>query len=228
MQIDYHAFLNLVFIGFFAIFPVVNPIGGGFLMSPFFENLNRKERRIAVRKVAFNAFLVCVVSLFAGQWILNLFGISIPIVQLAGGMMICKMGWEFLTADDKPKKTENELDKEVPGKTKTSALHDISGKLFYPITFPATTGAGTISVLFTLSAHGASFGSTAYYINTGAILVSIIAICLMIYFLYFNTRAIIKFLGAGGENIVNRISAFLIFCVGLQIGVTGLKSLFDL
>lgn len=228
MQIDYHAFLNLVFIGFFAIFPVVNPIGGGFLMSPFFENLNRKERRIAVRKVAFNAFLVCVVSLFAGQWILNLFGISIPIVQLAGGMMICKMGWEFLTADDKPKKTGNELDKEVSGKTKTSALHDISGKLFYPITFPATTGAGTISVLFTLSAHGASFGSTAYYINTGAILVSIIAICLMIYFLYFNTRAIIKFLGAGGENIVNRISAFLIFCVGLQIGVTGLKSLFDL
>lgn len=229
MQIDYHSFLNLVFIGFFAIFPVVNPIGSAFLMSPFFENLNRAEKRIAVRKVAFNAFLVCIVSLFAGQWILELFGISIPIVQLAGGIMICKMGWEFLSADNKPEKNENkvEITSEI-GAEKPSALHNISGKLFYPITFPATTGAGTISVLFTLSAHGASFGSTAYYLNTGAIMVSIIAICILIYLLYLNTKGIIKFLGKGGENIVNRISAFLIFCVGLQIGITGLKSLLNL
>lgn len=228
MQIDYHAFLNLVFIGFFAIFPVVNPIGGAFLMSPFFENLNRAEKRIAVRKVAFNVFIVCVVSLFAGQYILKLFGISIPIVQLAGGIMICKMGWEFLSADnptenaDTPTMGENQT-----AVKKTSGLNQVAGKLFYPITFPMTAGAGTISVLFTLSAHGASFGSTAYYINTGAILVSIVAICILIYILYLNTKSIMAFMGRGGENIVNRISAFLIFCVGLQIGITGLRTLFN-
>lgn len=231
MSIDYHAFLNLVFIGFFAIFPVVNPIGGAILMSPFFENLNRAEKRIAVRKVAFNAFLVCVVSLFAGQYILNLFGISIPIVQLAGGIMICKMGWEFLSADNKPEPSDEAVvddGEELKIKTnKISAFKNISGKLFYPITFPMTTGAGTISVLFTLSAHEASFGSSAYYLNTGAIMVSIIAICVLIYILFLNTKGIIAFLGRGGENIVNRISAFLIFCVGLQIAVSGLKSLFN-
>ncbi len=226
MPESYLSFLNLVLIGFIALFPVVNPIGNAFLMSPFFENLSRSEKRIAVRKITFYGFLVCVICLFAGQWILQLFGISIPIVQLAGGIMICKMGWEFLSADNKPEKKEPEEATELEEKRK-SAFKDISNKLFYPITFPLTTGAGTISVLFTLSAHGATFGSHSYYLNTGAIIVSITAICILIYFLYLNTRSIIKFIGSSGENIVNRISAFLIFCVGLQIGVTGLKSLFN-
>ena len=109
-----------------------------------------------------------------------------------------------------------------------SAYSHIVNKLFYPITFPATTGAGTISVLFTLSAHGAAFGSQAYFVNTGAILLSVVVICVMIYFFYLNTKNMINYLGSNGENIVNRISAFLIFCVGLQIGVTGIKTLFHL
>jgi len=217
----YESFVNLVFIGIIALFPVVNPIGSAFMVSPFFENLTGPQKRTAVTKVAFYSFIICTVALFAGQWILRLFGISIPVVQLAGGIMICKMGWEFLSTDQKNTTTE-----ELTEDAKASAYHNISSKLFYPITFPATTGAGTISVLFTLSAHKAAFGSQAYFMNTGAILISIIVMCLMIFFFYLNTKRLINYLGSSGENIVNRISAFLIFCVGLQIGITGLKSLF--
>ncbi|MCX2478585.1 hypothetical protein OQY15_05750 [Pedobacter sp. MC2016-15] len=219
----YESFVHLTFIGIIALFPVVNPIGSAFMVSPFFEHLNSAEKRSAVTTITLYAFLVCTVSLFAGQYILRLFGISIPVVQLAGGIMICKMGWEFLSADQK-KSTADDLVDDL----NVSAYKHIVNKLFYPITFPATTGAGTISVLFTLSAHGAAFGSQAYFLNTGAILVSIIVICLMIWFFYLNTKNMIHYLGSNGENIVNRISAFLIFCVGLQIGVAGIKSLFKI
>lgn len=219
----YESFVHLTFIGIIALFPVVNPIGSAFMVSPYFEHLNRAEKRAAVTTITLYAFLVCMVSLFAGQWILRLFGISIPVVQLAGGIMICKMGWEFITSDEK-KTTSDDLTQDVD----VSAYKHLVGKLFYPITFPATTGAGTISVLFTLSAHGEAFGSQAYFLNTGAILVSILVLCVMIYFFYLNTKTMIHYLGSNGENIVNRISAFLIFCVGLQIGVTGLKSLFHI
>lgn len=219
----YQSFINLVFIGIIALFPVVNPIGSAFMVSPFFANLSRSEKRVAVWKITLYAFCICTVSLFAGQWILRLFGISIPVVQLAGGIMICKLGWEFLSSDEKKQSTSGPTEG-----VKVSPYKDILNKLFYPITFPATTGAGTISVLFTLSAHDAPFGSRDYYIHTGAIMLSIVIICIMVYVFYLNTRSIIRYLGPNGENIVNRISAFIIFCVGLQIGLSGLKTLFNL
>jgi multiple antibiotic resistance protein len=61
--------------------------------------------------------------------------------------------------------------------------------------------------------------------NTFAILTSIVVMCIMIFLFYLNTRTIISYLGENGEQIVNRISAFLIFCVGLQIGISGIKAI---
>jgi multiple antibiotic resistance protein len=220
MSIFYHSFVNLLFIGIIALFPVVNPIGSAFIVSPYFSTLTSAEKKLAVRKITFYAFLICTVSLFAGHWVLELFGISIPVIQLAGGIMICKMGWESLSSDKKEPNTDKKNMAELSG---LSAIQD---KLFYPITFPVTTGAGTISVLFTLSAHSASENTETYLANTAAIMLSIIVMCALVYIFYLNTKTIIHFLGSNGEMIVNRISAFLIFCVGLQIAVTGIKSLF--
>ncbi len=218
----YHSFINLVFIGIIALFPVINPIGSAFIVSPYFLNLNKKDKRKAVQKVSLYAFLICVVSLFAGQWILKLFGLSIPIIQLAGGIMICKIGWGFLSSD---KTTQVQPNGAASNSTDTGYGH-VAGKLFYPIAFPITTGPGTISVLFTLSAHSAADNMDGYLINTSALLVSVLVMCTLVYIFYFNTKTLIDFLGENGENIVNRISAFLIFCVGLQIAFTGLKVLF--
>lgn len=221
MPAFYHTFLHSLFVGIIALFPVVNPIGSAFIVSPYFSDLSNSEKRKAVGKIAFYAFCICTVSLFAGHWILELFGISIPIIQLAGGIMICKIGWEFLTSDKKDDKTATDKGEAA----KHSGYDDIQGKLFYPITFPITAGAGTISVLFTLSADSAMSGMKDYYIDTGAILLAIVFMCILIYIFYFNTKTMIHYLGANGEVIFNRIIAFLIFCVGLQIAVTGIKSL---
>ncbi|MBB6498884.1 MarC family protein [Pedobacter cryoconitis] len=219
---QYHSFFHLLFIGIIALFPVVNPIGSAFIISPYFSNLSSAEKRTAVGKITLYAFSICTVSLFAGQWILELFGISIPVVQLAGGIMICKMGWENLSSD---KKQTAVTVTETDGVSKSSGYSQIEDKLFYPITFPVTTGAGTISVLFTLSAHSASTDRVHYFMNTGAILLSIIFMCMLVYIFYLNTKNIIRYLSSNAETIFNRISAFLIFCVGLQIAITGIKSL---
>ena len=94
-----HDFIHLLFIGFVALFPVVNPIGTAFVVMPYFAHLDDAGKRRAVRKIALYAFCVCIVALLAGQWILKLFGLSVPVVQVAGGIMICKIGWEFLSSD---------------------------------------------------------------------------------------------------------------------------------
>ena len=221
MTTYYHSFIHLLFIGIIALFPVVNPVGSAFIVSPYFANLSKDEKKRAVKKITLYAFFICIVSLFAGHWILELFGLSIPVIQLAGGIMICKMGWEFLSSDKKPDAPAISVNEE----DKTFNYAHIQDKLFYPITFPVTTGAGTISVLFTLSAHSASSDTTHYFINTSALLLAIIVMCVLIYIFYLNTKTIINYLGSNGETIVNRITAFLIFCVGLQIAITGITSL---
>ena len=221
MSTDLHAFIHLLFIGFIALFPVVNPIGSAFILAPYFTDLNDDQKRNAVKKITLYAFCICTGALFTGHWILELFGLSIPVVQLAGGIMICKIGWEFLSSDE-----EKNAPVAKEGEDKKDNAHvSIEDKLFYPITFPITAGAGTISVLFTLSAHSAGHTIKDYLIGTGAILLAIILICALIYIFYLNAKTMIAHLGSKGETIINRITAFLIFCVGLQIAITGIRSL---
>jgi multiple antibiotic resistance protein len=221
MHQNYQYWINLVFIGIITLFPVVNPIGTAFILNPYFNDLSRKERKNAVKKIAFYAFAICTVTLFLGHWILQLFGISIPVIQLAGGIMICKMGWEFLSAGN----NSPEQQVKVAHTAEAISFNRLQDKLFYPITFPVTTGAGTISVLFTLGARSAHEDTRDYLMNTGALMIAIIVTCMLIYIFYLNTKTLIQYIGPKGENIVNRISAFLIFCVGLQIAVNGIKAL---
>jgi multiple antibiotic resistance protein len=221
MSADYHHFIHLLFIGIIALFPVVNPLGSAFIVTPYFAGLTAAQKRTAVQKITFYAFCICTGALFAGHWVLQLFGLTIPVIQLAGGIMICKMGWEFLSSDSGPHADQADHNRDAT----IDSYSFIQGKLFYPITFPVTTGAGTISVLFTLSAHSAGASVRDYLIGTGAILAAILFTCLLIYVFYLNAKTIINRLGANGEMIINRLTAFLIFCVGLQIAVTGIRSL---
>jgi multiple antibiotic resistance protein len=224
MTLQFNTFIHLVFVGFVALFPVVNPIGTAFIISPYFSDLSRKARIRAVKKITLYSFIICSVTLFIGHWILELFGLSIPIIQLAGGIMICKIGWGFLSADSNEPPAEPR-----PATTlEPDEIPAVENKLFYPITFPITTGAGTIAVLFTLSADGANNDNSLYLLNVGALLVSIIGICILIFIFYVNTNRLLSYIGSHNEKIINSLMAFLIFCVGLQIAVGGIVHLIKL
>jgi multiple antibiotic resistance protein len=220
MTFDFYSFLHFVFVGFIALFPVVNPLGSALMVSPYFSGLSQKDKVNAAKRVTFYSFCICLVTLVTGHWILELFGLSIPIIQLAGGIMICKLGWNSLSPskedqEEKPTNTEQNLGP----KTK------IEDKLFYPITFPITTGAGTISVLFTLSAHGTNKNIYQYFINTSAILIAVTGMCCLVFLCYVYANRLVNYLGSEREKLVNTIMAFLIFCVGLQIAVDGITQL---
>src|ERR1700761_3183486 len=168
MQFDL-PFLHFIFIGFISLFPAVNPIGSAFIVEPLLGDLNRAERKRAAKKVSLYCLSICAVSALIGSWILKLFGISIPIVQLAGGIMICRMGWQLLTTDN-----------DVKGKKETAQpdrrAGEIENILFYPISFPMTTGAGTISVILTLSAHENENTLMDHILNLGAVFIAILLI----------------------------------------------------
>jgi multiple antibiotic resistance protein len=225
MTTELTAFVHLAFVAFIALFPVVNPIGTAFIVAPYFLQLNSTERKAASRRIAIYALTVCVTVLLVGHWILGIFGLSIPVVQLAGGIMISKLGWQHLSTDGAGSTEHAGHEAQQAG-----SYPSVQRQLFYPLTFPLTTGAGTISVLFTLSAEGA--GSVrdkaqlmGYLTNMAAIFLAIVIMCSIVYVLYANAGTFVRRLGPERAKIFDRLMAFLIFCVGLQIAVNGAKAL---
>jgi multiple antibiotic resistance protein len=215
MQFDL-PFLHLIFIAFLSLFPVVDPVGSAFIIDPLLRGLDLQERKRAAKTIALYCFAICIVSSLIGSWILRLFGISIPIVQLAGGIMICHMGWLLLTDGD------------VKGRKEAAQPATRDNMLFYPVAFPMTTGAGTISVILTLSAHEDEKDFYAHFMNLSALFIAIFLMCLVIYICYANAPRLIQRIGPRGEQIVNRITAFLVFCIGMQIALSGIRALINM
>jgi len=213
---DLHTFLHLSVAGIIALFAPVNPVGTALVVNPFFEKLDMQERQRAASKVTTYCLILCLTVLFAGSWFFKLFGISLPVVQLAGGIVICHMGWLLLSSDN------SASDSSAAPATPPTDLED---KLFYPIAFPMTTGPGTIAVLLTLSANAHATRGSTYLANLGALVVAVLITCLMVYVCLAYTPAFLKRIGPKGGMVLNRISAFLVFCVGLQIATDGITNL---
>ena len=213
---DLHTFLHLMVAGIIALFAPVNPVGTALVVNPFFEHLNEKERHRAASKVTTYCLLLCLTVIFAGSWFFKLFGISLPVVQLAGGIVICHMGWLLLSSDNSASDSSS-----APPPPPT----DLEDRLFYPIAFPMTTGPGTIAVLLTLSANGHATRASTYLANLGALVVAVLITFLMVYVCLAYAPAFLKRIGPKGGMVLNRISAFLVFCVGLQIATDGIQNL---
>ncbi|HYM20705.1 MAG TPA: MarC family protein [Candidatus Kapabacteria bacterium] len=209
------SFLHLVLVGIVTLFAPINPIGTALIMDPLLTGSTFAERKAISRRIAMYCFLISVVTIFAGTWIFSIFGVSLPVVQIAGGIIICRMGWQLLSPEHSIKKAKE------AAKPEEGSGH-IEQYAFYPLAFPMTTGAGTISVLLTLSAHDESMSFVNRLGDLSALVVAIFVMCIVIYLSYAYTAAIVRRLGSRAEQIVNRLSAFLVFCVGIQIGFGGI------
>ena len=210
------SFLHLVLVGIVTLFAPINPIGTALIMDPLLAGSTHQVRKAISLRIAIYCFLISVVTIFAGTWIFSVFGISLPVVQIAGGIIICRMGWQLLSPEHSIKKAKE------AAKPEDGTGH-IEQYAFYPLAFPMTTGAGTISVLLTLSAHDESQPLVTRLADLSALVVAIFVMCIVIYLSYAYTAAIVRRLGSRAEQVINRLSAFLIFSVGLQIGIGGIS-----
>ena len=131
---------------FMALFPVINPLGNGFVVNGFFTDLDPQQRKAAIQKLTLNFIMIGVGTLVIGHLFLLIFGLAIPVIQLGGGILICKTAMELL--GDSGSSDKEEASKNVDG----FRWKNIEQKIFYPITFPISIGPGSISVIFTLAA----------------------------------------------------------------------------
>jgi multiple antibiotic resistance protein len=201
-----------------ALFPIVNPLGG----SPIFLTMTRdyspSERRALSRRVAMNSFFLLICSCLVGTHILTFFGISLPVVQVGGGLIVISTGWAMLNrSDDEDDAREGKV-------RKTVGPRDEFRNAFYPLTLPLTVGPGSISVAITLGAnvprhHGWNpLGLLEIFIGCTIIAVSI-------YLCYGFSDRLARAIGATAMGVIMRLSSFLLVCIGVQILWNGARAL---
>ncbi len=218
-----HEFIYAFISSFVALFPVTDPIGDGLIINGFLGNMDAQERKSAVKKITFNCLLIGIGSMVAGHFILLLFGLAIPVVLVGGGIVICKTGWGWLSES---KKTGADNQQTI---TKIN-MKDVEDKLFYPLAFPISVGPGSISVIMALMANTSSVKGNLLntWINYSIIALSIVAIITILYLFLSQGHKIIKKLGKSGSLIINKMVAFITFCIGIQILVTGISKIFHI
>ncbi|MDU1890210.1 MAG: MarC family protein [Dysgonomonas sp.] len=208
---------------FVALFPVINPVGSGFIVNGFIGDLDDAQRKIIIKKIITNCLLIGIGSLVVGHLVLLVFNLAIPVIQLGGGILICKTALEWLsdsgsTSISEKNKTINKIN-----------IDDIEKKVFYPISFPISIGPGSISVIFTLMAAASIKDNWLYTgINYSIIALVIVSLAAILYVFLSQGRRIMRKLGASGNMIINKLVAFFTFCIGVQIIVTGISKIFHI
>ncbi len=205
-------FVESVLLVMAALLPIVNPFGGAPMFLAMTADVTPNVRAELARKIAINAFVLLVASLFVGTYVLEFFGLSVPIVQVAGGAVVCAAGWELLRAESATKIAM------------ASEPGDIGIRAFYPLTLPLTVGPGTISIAITIGAHHPQ-SMQSLLLNGSADVVGAALIAATVFVCYRYADRTLRLLGETGTSVLIRLSAFILLCVGVQILWTGAKAL---
>jgi multiple antibiotic resistance protein len=201
-----------------ALFPIVNPLG----TAPIFLSLTRhygaEARHALAGRVAVNGFLLLLGSLVVGSHILAFFGITLPVVRVAGGLVVTSMGWQLLREGDGA---------EARGTERVDQRPSLQRDAFYPLTMPLTVGPGSISVAIALGSRRPTsppdFSQLA--LIGGAAVAGLLAIAATIYVSYRFAEQLERVLGEVGTNVFVRLSAFILLCIGIEILWSGCREL---
>lgn len=197
---------------FAALFPIVNPLGGAPIFLVMTSGYTNEEREALAWKVTVNSFVLLVASVMVGTYVLEFFGLSVAIVQVGGGLIVSSLGWRLL-------QSSNPIDK-----PSTAAAASHRSIAFYPLTMPLTVGPGSISVAITIGANH-SDSVRSMLINIPAILIGVTLVAASVLVSYRYSDRLSRLMGETGMTVLLRLSAFILFCIGVQIVWNGASAL---
>lgn len=207
----------LVFAG---LFPVLNPPAAGFIVLSMLPRATASERAFLARIIAINSLFILLGSLIMGAYVLSFFGISIPVLRVAGGLVIAYAGWNLLHKSSDG--GDSPVSQAPPDPARKATLRATA---FYPLTLPVTVGPGSIAVAIALGT-GRPRGQVQL-VNIVGVLLALVVLCGCIYLCVRFAGHVGKRLGPVGTEVLMRLLAFVLLCIGLQILWLGLEDLLE-
>ncbi|MGC2621276.1 MAG: MarC family protein [Acidobacteriaceae bacterium] len=211
------------FLAFSVLLPLINPLGSALVFLGLVGDAPPAVYHSLARRIAIaNAIFLGIIELL-GSAILHFFGISLPIVQLAGGLVIASLGWRVLNQSDSSASLRAK--EEESGDPHAAQLQGLQQKIFYPFTFPVTSGPGTLVGMLTLSAHMSGRSVRAHLMGHLGVFLAVVVLSAMVYFCYAYAPKLTSRISASTAHGILRIVAFILFCIGVQIAWNGFSTL---
>ncbi|MGB7602135.1 MAG: MarC family protein [Candidatus Sulfotelmatobacter sp.] len=184
---------------FLALFPIVDPFGGIPIFFSMTSSWTAKDRNRTALKTGIWVFVILVTFLFVGRFVLHFFGISLPVLKIAGGLIVANTAWGMVTSHARitPEETHEAEDKE-----------DIS---LTPLAMPLMSGPGAIGVVMALAAH---VDSSASYLG---MVIGIAAVALTVFLFFYMGGPLVRRLGPSAVGAINKIFGFLILAIAVQL-----------
>jgi multiple antibiotic resistance protein len=213
-------------LGFSALLPLVNPLGSALIFLGLVGNAPIDTYRALARRIAINTAIFFAVIELVGSSLLGFFGISLPIMQVSGGIVIAMIGWSLLNQQDSaPSHDKTDAAAAATPAITTAEINSLRDKAFYPFTFPITAGPGCIVVMLTLSVHAAQPSVTHTVLAHIGLFSAAVVLSASIYFCYAYAPRITRAIRPSTAHGILRVIAFILLCIGVQIAWNGLDSL---
>ena len=205
-------------LAFSALLPLVNPLGTALVFLSLVGSAPQAVYRALARRIAISTTIFLISIEAGGALLLKFFGISLPVVQVSGGLALAAMGWKLLNQEEPNQKV-------TPSAVDDVGLRSLEEKVFYPFTFPITAGPGCIVVMVTLSAHATGRGLLPSLTAHGGIVIAVVLLSVAVYFCYGHSPAITARISPQTAHGLLRLIAFVLLCIGVQITLNGVETI---
>lgn len=195
---------------FVSLFSLINPLSAMPVFISLTQGFPKSHLFRTIRRTSFYVFLVCLLSFFVGEYVLNLFGVSIHALKIAGGIIISRSGFQLLNAQHK-----NDLEGSIADESRTK--EDIS---FSPLAMPLLAGPGSISLLINLAIQ------TDKFQDKWVIGLAVFSVCITLYLILSSAPYILTYMGQAGLRTMSKIMGLLVLAIGIQMIVASLKLLY--
>ena len=210
-------------IAFTALLPLINPLGSALVFLGLVGEAPPEVFRSLARRIALNNIIFLAIFELLGSAILSFFGISLPIVQVSGGIVIAAIGWGVLNQKDSEASTRDKRE-EAQGSAR-GGLHGLEQKAFYPFTFPVTSGPGTLVVVLTLSARTSGSGMAENVVGHLGLFLAVLVLSVLVFLCYASAPRITRQIPPATAHGILRVVAFILLCIGVQIAWNGFSIL---
>ena len=199
-----------VFMGFFAI---MNPVAN----TPIFISLTRDDDRATKHAIARNAllltFAIVVVFCLEGNYIFQLFGITLPAFRITGGLLVFLIGFHMLQGSGSAVHTPSDEDQEQSRQAKLSVAVS-------PLAIPLLAGPGTIATAMNFAAPGDA-------VNVSITIGAFFLLCLITYLFFLFGAKLIAYIGRAAINAMTRLMGLILAVIGTQLVVNGITGVVE-
>src|ERR1700729_487267 len=195
-------------IAFSALLPLVNPLGSALVFYGLVGAAPPEVYRRLARRIAINTVLFLLVIELIGAAVLSFFGISLPIVEVAGGLVLASMGWSLLNKQGAAAHQQEKEDQAQP-----SDIEELNRQTFYPLTFPITAGPGCIVIMLTLTAHASVKTLSGNLLARAGLLLAAVVLSWLVYICYAYAPQITRTVAPSTVHGILRVIAFILLCI---------------